>query len=170
MHRVVLIILLLSVSACAVLPENDRVSAVVTKPITLNWGIRQDNPGHLAYQHEGIPGNIASLPKTLTPQNRPLAVIVLGDPVPSGARIGIEILGVHELASSRGMVSTIIAARDSSLTLEALEQTRSGSLAVIEAGLVQLADPGSRSLGFRSVQRARQTIASARQACRRIRC
>lgn len=173
MRAFLLILFLTAASGCSVLPGESRLSAVVAKPIMLDWGIQKNNPGHLMYQHDGIPGNIASMPGTLTPQNRPLAVMILGDPAPSGAKLNIQLLGVHELASTRGLVSTIIAAREAgeeTISLESLEVSNSGALAVIEAGLVQLGDPGSRSLGFRSVEKARATITRMRQACRQADC
>ena len=111
-----------------------------------------------------------SMPGTQTPQNRQLTVVILGSPIRSGTSVEIHILGVHEQASSSGLISTIIASRDENLTLADLESDKSGALAVIEAGLVQLSGQGSRSLGFRSVNTAMRTIEQSRQACARNNC
>lgn len=140
----------------------DSIRAVVDHPVTLAWGIHKNNPEHMLYQHEGIPGNLASIPKTRTPQNKPLAAMIIGTPLASGRNVELNVLGVHEQASQRGLISTIIASTDPVASLESLEAENSGALAVIEAGLVQLNGPNSRSLGFRSSEKAKATIERSR--------
>ena len=157
--RVLVILVLTSLAACAPFDSNeDSFIVVAEKPITLNWGIHQQNADQpTLYQHRGIPGNLATFPKTRGPQDELLRAIVLGDPLPVGHRIRIRVLGIHEQVSSNGLLCTIIATTDLGQDLEALEKEHSGALAVIEAGLVQLNGANARSLGFRSARIAART-------------
>jgi hypothetical protein len=158
---VLALVVLITLSACVPLQHVETSPVVIVeRAIILDWGIRTSATG-VTYQNTGIPGNLAFFPNTRNDQNETLKAVLLGNPLPPGERISIEILGVHEQISAKGLTSTVIVSTTPGQTLQTLEEQKSGALAVIEAGLVKLNGNHSRSLGFRSTERARQTIDQA---------
>ena len=124
-----------------------------------NWGVKIDG-GKVLYKNEGIPGNIASFPKTLTPQGESLRVLPLGAPHHQGQVVIVDILGVFEQVDNQGLTSTIIAVpTDQGYTqLANLENDKPSALQVIEAGLLSRYGEQARSLGYRSETNARKAL------------
>ena len=140
----------------------DQLLARIESVVSIDWGIVSDNPGHLTYQHAGIPGNIAILNGTQDTSGEPLKVVVLGPPLAVRKNVPIKILGVLEQAGPNGLIRTFIGTVGSEQSLVDLETQRSGSLPVLEAGLVKLTPGASRSLGFQSAAYALDLIKQAR--------
>lgn len=151
-------------TACTTYPvESDtRTLAQIKTAVTINWGIRSENPGHLQFAHAGIPGNLAVLEGTRDANGNQLKAVVLGPPLEVNRMVPIKILGVLEQVGPNGLISTIIATVGPEDSLMDLETQRSGSLAVLEAGLVKLESGTSRSLGFQSAPYALNLIQQSR--------
>jgi len=152
----VILLTMLLTTACATNEpaRSSGITAGIVEPIEISWGVYSDNPGHLTYQHEGIPGNIATITNTIGPDGKPLPAIVLGMPLERDEQVTVRLLGVLEQAGPNGLVSTVIATVGNEQDLIEMESEQSGSLAVLEAGIVKIDPHQSRSLGFQSAAHA----------------
>ena len=163
MNRLIVFWILAGLTGCAPFQAqiDEQVHVVVIeKPVTLQLSdtIRVTP----SFQHPVVPGNFAFFPNTRTPQNETLQVLVLGNPLPNGFHIPVRVLGVHEQVSNDGLLSTVIATTLIGKNLQSVEEEKSGSLAVIEAGLTGRNGSKARSLGFRAPKVAGQRIDQAK--------
>ena len=158
MKRLLFCLTIVLLSSCASTPHQS-VTADIERSITISWGMYSDDTNHgsnqvLTYQHDGIPGNLATISQTIGPNGQPLRAVVLGPAHLPATPVIISVLGLFEQAGPDGLISTVIATTGNEKNLADLETSRSGSVAVLEAGLVKIDQHQSRSLGFRSAEAA----------------
>jgi len=111
-----------------------------------------------------VQGNIGHFPNTQTAFGDPLPAFILGEPLPSGSRVPIRVVGVHDQVNGRGTKNTIIATTERGKTFENLEQEFPGLRRAIGKTLADLQSSRSISLGIREQDEAYTTIARYRDA------